>query len=87
LIKGSKTDPQGKLRYRTLCRPVKAKAAGDVSFCRVKVSKKGRVKVKIVGYRKVRVTVWISATPKPKYADDWRDNRWKKTWTLRARKR
>lgn len=87
LIKRSKTDPQGKLRYRTLCRPVKAKAAGDVSFCRVKVSKKGRVKVKIMGYRKVRVTLWISATPKPKYADDWRDNRWKKTWTLRARKR
>ncbi len=87
LIKRSKTNPQGKLRYRTLCRPVKAKAAGDVSFCRVKVSKKGRVKVKIMGYRKVRVTVWIRATPKPKYTDDWRDNRWKKTWTLRARKR
>ena len=65
---------------------MKAKGGGDVSFCRVKVSKKGRVKVKIMGYRKVQVTLWISAT-EPKYADDWRDNRWKKTWTLRARKR
>lgn len=86
LVKRAKTDPQGKLRYRTLCRPVKAKAAGDVSFCRVKVSKKGRVKVKIMGYRKVRVTVWITAIPKPKYADRWRGNRWKNTWVLRSRR-
>ena len=40
-----------------------------------------------MGYRKGAGDRVDQRHPKPKYADDWRDNRWKKTWTLRARKR
>jgi hypothetical protein len=83
VIKRSKTNKYGTLKYRVRCRPLQSSAAGEVSYCRTKVTKKGGVKVKVFGYRKVKVTVWITATPKPKYRGTWTRNSFKRTWILR----
>jgi len=85
LVKKSKTNKYGKLKYRVHCRPLKSSAAGEVSYCRTSVSKKGAVKVHVKGYKKIRVTLWIVATPKPKYKDTWKANSWKRTWVLRPK--
>ncbi len=82
-VKASKTNKYGTLKYRTKCRPVGSSAAGEVSYCRTKVTKNGAVKVKVFGYRKVKVTVWITAVPKPKYKDTWNRNTWRRTWVIR----
>ncbi len=82
-VKASKTNKYGTLKYRTRCRPVGSSASGEVSFCRTKVTKKGAVKVRVFGYRKVKVTVWITAVPKPKYKDTWTRNTWKRSWVIR----
>ena len=51
-----------------------------------KKAKNGKVKVKVMGYTKVRVTVFIRAVPKPKYRDQWRANSWKRTWILKPKR-
>lgn len=86
LVDSSRTKKQGVLKYRTRCRSVKASASGEASYCKVRVTKAGRVKVKVMGYRKVRVTVYIRAVPKPKYRDQWRVNTWKRTWVLKPKR-
>ncbi len=86
LVDSSRTRKQGTLKYRTRCRPMKASAAGEVSYCKVRVTKNGKVKVKVMGYTKVRVTVFIRAVPKPKYRDQWRANSWKRTWILKPKR-
>ncbi|MFN8213812.1 MAG: hypothetical protein U0R27_09240 [Candidatus Nanopelagicales bacterium] len=83
VVKKSKTNNKGTLKYRTTCRPVGSSAAGEVRYCRTKVTKKGAVKVTVFGYKKVKVTVWITAKPKPKYKDAWKANTWKRTWIVR----
>jgi len=82
-VKASKTNKYGTLKYRTACRPVGRAAAGEVSYCRTRVTKNGAVKVKAFGYRKVKVTVWITAVPKPKYKNTWTRNTWQRTWVIR----
>lgn len=83
LVKNAKTNKHGKLKYRVKCRPVNSSASGEASFCRTKVTRKGAVKVAVVGYRKVRVTVWVVATPKPGSADRWRPSTWRRSWVIR----
>ena len=83
VVKKSKTNDKGTLKYRTKCRPVGSSAAGEVRYCRTKVTNKGAVKVTVFGYKKVKVTVWITAKPKPKYKDAWKANTWKRTWIVR----
>jgi uncharacterized repeat protein (TIGR01451 family) len=83
VVKKSRTNDKGTLKYRTKCRPLGSSAAGEVKYCRTKVTKKGAVKVTVFGYKQVKVTVWITATPKPKYKDTWTKNTWKRTWIVR----
>ena len=83
VVKRSRTNKYGTLKYRTKCRPLGTSAAGEVSYCRTRVTKKGAVKVRVFGYRKVKVTVWITAKPKPKYKDAWKTSTWKRSWILR----
>jgi uncharacterized repeat protein (TIGR01451 family) len=83
VVKRARTNKQNTLKIRAKCRPVKSAATGEVSFCRTKISKKGAVRVKLFGYRKAKVTVWITAKPKPQYRDQWRAQTWKRTWVIR----
>ncbi len=83
LVKKSKTNSKGLLKYRVRCRPVGSSASGEVRYCRTKVGKNGAVSVTIKGYPKVKVTLWITAVPKPKYKDTWVRNSWKRTWVIR----
>lgn len=64
LVKSSKTNEAGVVKPRVLCRPIGSSAAGEVTFCRVQITRNGGVKVKVQGYKKVRVTVTIVARPK-----------------------
>ena len=83
LVKKSKTNKKGTLKYKVRCRPVSSSAAGEVRYCRTKVGKNGAVSVTIKGYPQVKVTLWITAVPKPKYKDSWVRNTWKRTWVIR----
>jgi hypothetical protein len=83
LVKKSKTNKKGTLKYRVRCRPVGSSAAGEVRYCRTRVGKNGAVSVTIKGYPKVKVTLWITAVPKPKYKDTWVRNTWKRTWVIK----
>jgi len=52
-----KTEQGQKIRTKVRCRTLKSSAAGEVSFCKITRKKNGTVKVKVVGTRKVKVTV------------------------------
>ncbi len=71
------------LKPVVLCRPLQSTAAGEKAFCQTKVTKKGRITVKTKGYDAVKVTVIVRAKPKPGFADRWKPNSWRKSWTLR----
>jgi uncharacterized repeat protein (TIGR01451 family) len=77
-VKAGKTDQGQKLRTRVLCRPVKATAAGEVSFCKVKRSA-GVVRIKVVGSRPMKVTVIQTA----KGTDDYKPFVQRKTYIVR----
>jgi len=83
LVKSIKTNKHGKLNIRALCRPAKSSAAGEVRFCDITVSKKGKVTVRSTGYDALKVTVKVRATPKKGQEDKWRPNSWTKTWKVR----
>ncbi len=57
VLPARKTDQGQKIRTKVRCRTLKSSAAGEVSFCKIKRKKNGTVKVKVVGTRKVKVTV------------------------------
>ena len=65
-VKAGKTKQGQKLRTRVLCRPLKATAAGEVSFCKVKRSG-GIVRVKVLGSRPMKVTVIQTAPGTDRY--------------------
>lgn len=83
VVKKAESNKYGTLNHRLRCRPLGTSASGEASFCRTKVTKQGAVKVEVFGYRKVKVTVWIVAKPKPKYADSWGANTWQRSWIIR----
>ena len=83
LVKSIKTNKHGKVNIRALCRPVNSSAAGEVRFCDITVSKKGKVTVRSTGYDALKVTVKVKATPKKGQKDKWRPNSWTKTWKVR----
>ena len=64
----STTEQGQKIRTKVRCRPLKSSAAGEVSFCKIRKSKKGTVRVKVVGTRPVLVIV----TQFAKGTDDYR---------------
>ncbi len=84
LVEASKTNKNGRLTIRTSCRPVGRAANGDVRYCRTKVTKRGAVKVKVIGYPKVKVTVRIQARPKPGSRQDWKRSSWQRSWIIRS---
>ena len=57
VLPARKTDQGQKIRTKVRCRTLKSSAAGEVSFCKITRKKNGTVKVKVVGTRKVKVTV------------------------------
>lgn len=79
LVKSIETNKHGKVNIRALCRPVNSSAAGEVRFCDITVSKKGKVTVRSTGYDALKVTVKVKATPKKGQEDKWRPNSWTKT--------
>lgn len=83
LTRSISTNKHGKLSVRAFCRPVNSSAAGEVRFCDVTVSKKGKVTVRSTGYDSLKVTVKVRATPKKGQADKWRSNSWTKTWKVK----
>jgi hypothetical protein len=84
LVKSISTNKYGKVNVRAFCRPVNASAAGEVRFCDITVSKKGKVTVRSTGYDSLKVTVKVKATPKKGQSDRWLPNSWRKTWKVRA---
>ena len=83
LTKRISTKSQGKVRVRAFCRPVKSSAAGEVRFCDITVSKKGKVTVRSSGYNKLKVTVKVRAIPKKGSKKNWKANSWSRTWKVR----
>lgn len=53
----STTEQGQKIRTKVRCRPLKSSAAGEVSFCKIRKSKSGTVRVKVFGTRPVLVIV------------------------------
>jgi len=84
LVKSLTTNKNGKTTVRAFCRPVNSSAAGEVRFCDVTISKKGKVTVRSTGYDTLKVTVKVRATPKKGKKDTWKANSWTKTWRVRA---
>jgi uncharacterized repeat protein (TIGR01451 family) len=56
LIKSGRTEQGQKIRTRVRCLPLKASAAGEVSFCKVRRTK-GAVRVEVIGSTPMRVIV------------------------------
>jgi hypothetical protein len=54
----------GKVAVRAFCTPTSPSAAGEVRFCDITVSKKGKVTVRSTGYDSMKVVVKAKATPK-----------------------
>ena len=52
-----KTEQGQKIRTKVRCRTLKSSTAGEVSYCKVRTSKNGTVRVKVVGSRPVKVIV------------------------------
>jgi hypothetical protein len=65
-VKSGRTEQGQKLTTTVRCRPVKASAAGEVSFCKVTRSN-GVVRVKVRGDRPMKVTVVQTAKGTAKY--------------------
>lgn len=84
LVEKSKTNKHGQLRFRTRCRPIGSAADGEVRYCRTKVTKRGSVTVRVIGYPKVKVTVWIQARPKQGSRQDWKPSSWRRSWIIRT---
>lgn len=84
LVEASRTNKHGRLTVRTRCRPIGSAATGDVRYCRTRVTKRGAVKVTVLGYPKVKVTVWIQARPKPGSRQNWRPSSWRRSWIIRT---
>ncbi len=84
LVKSLTTNKNGKTTVRAFCRPAKSNAAGEVRFCDVTVSKKGKVTVRSTGYDTLKVTVKVRATPKKGQKDTWKSNTWTRTWKVRT---
>ncbi len=84
LVKSLSTNKNGKTTVRAFCRPAKSNAAGEVRFCDVTVSKKGKVTVRSTGYDTLKVTVKVRATPKKGKKDTWKSNTWTRTWKVRT---
>lgn len=84
LVKSLNTNKNGKTTVRAFCRPAKSAAAGEVRYCDVTVSKKGKVTVRSTGYDTLKVTVKVRATPKKGKKDTWKSNTWTRTWKVRA---
>jgi uncharacterized repeat protein (TIGR01451 family) len=57
VLPARKTEQGQKIRTTVRCRPLKASTAGEASFCKVKRSKNGTVRVKVFGTLPVRVIV------------------------------
>jgi hypothetical protein len=85
LVKWSKTNIFGLLKYRVTVRPLGSAASGEVKYATWRTTHKGGVQVRIRGYEDVRVRVWIRAVPKPDASSEWKANSWRATWTLRSR--
>ena len=83
LVKKIRTNTKGKTAVRAQCRPAKSSAAGEVRFCDVTVSKKGRVTVRSTEYDHVKVTCKVRATPKKGEKKSWKKNSWTRTWKVR----
>lgn len=83
-MEASKTNKYSQLTIRTSCRPVGRAANGDVRYCRTKVTKRGAVKVKVIGYPKVKVTVRIQARPKPGSRQELEAQIGKSSWIIRS---
>jgi hypothetical protein len=84
LVKSIGTNQQGEIAVRAFCRPMGTAAAGEVRFCDITVSEKGKVTVRSTGYDTLKVTVRVRATPKPGNSDTWRASSWRNTWKVRA---
>lgn len=82
LVKSIKTNKHGKVNVRALCRPVQTSSAGEVRFCRAKVSASGKVTVRAGGYPAIRVVVKAKATPKKGEADQWLPSKWRKVFRV-----
>ena len=66
------------------CRPLASTIAGKKASCAIKVTKRGKIRVNTRGYKAVRVTVIVRATPKPGFADRWERDTWREAWILRG---
>jgi len=84
LTKSIATNTKGKISVRAFCRPAKSSAAGEVRFCDITVSKKGKVTVRSAGYDNLKVTVKVRAIPKKGQKQKWKANSWSRTWKVRA---
>jgi hypothetical protein len=84
LVKRIKTSKACKVpKPVVICRPLSSTAAGEKTFCTTKVTKRGRIRVRVGGYDRVRVTVIVRAKPEKGQRDDWRANTWRRSWILR----
>ncbi|MCB0898172.1 MAG: hypothetical protein H6528_10700 [Actinobacteria bacterium] len=84
LTKSIKTNKHGKLAVRAFCTPTSPSAAGEVRFCDITVSKKGKVTVRSTGYDSLKVVVKAKATPKKGQEDLWLPNKWRKAWKIKG---
>ncbi len=82
LTKSITTNKHGKVAVRAFCSPTSPSAAGEVRFCDISVSKKGKVTVRSTGYDSMKVVVKAKATPKKGQADRWLPNTWRKSWKV-----
>jgi hypothetical protein len=82
LVKSITTNKHGKVAVRAFCTPTSPSAAGEVRFCDITVSKKGKVTVRSTGYDSMKVVVKAKATPKKGQADRWLPNTWRKSWKV-----
>ena len=82
LTKSITTNKHGKMAVRAFCTPTSPSAAGEVRFCDITVSKKGKVTVRSTGYDSMKVVVKAKATPKKGQEDRWLPNTWRKSWKV-----
>lgn len=82
LTKSITTNKHGKVAVRAFCTPVGSAASGEVRFCDVTVSKRGKVTVRSTGYDAMRVVVRAKATPKKGQSAKWLPTTWRKAWKI-----
>lgn len=83
LARAITTNEFGQIATGNSCRPVAPGAAGEVRYCDISVSKKGKVTVRSTGFDAVKVTVRVRATPRAGTSDQWRPSRQRITWVVR----